>query len=234
MNRLIACAVLGIGLASSVVGCGDDDDDTPGNEAGSSAGGTSSAGKNAGGSSAQGGSSTTAGKSGGGAGNAGSGGKPGGGSAGTGGDAGASLGGDNLGGEANIGGESSGGAGGEGGAPTEPAQVANPYWLNKFCDSHASETVDCSNAVPWSQCYGLFYPYLSVDGGGGICSNETDMEAFPLTVGLMDALDDLAANCPDTTEADWSCDLQGTPQPKDQACKEANDAARAAALACEG
>jgi hypothetical protein len=237
MNRLIACALLGVGLASSVAACSDDDDTTPDDTAGTDSGGSSTAGKNSGGAGKAGSPTAgTAGKA-----TGGTGGSTGGGAGETTGGtdavggvpAGGAGGDDGVGGEA-VGGDGAGGEGGSGGVTELPPQIANPYWLNKFCDSQADETLACENSSSWAECYNIYYPFLSDGGSGGICVLETDMENFPLTVGLTLELDATAEACGATTEADWSCDLSGLPSPRVQACRTANDKLKAAYDDCGG
>jgi hypothetical protein len=234
MNRLIAYALLGFGIASSVVACGDDDSTTPDDNGGAGNGG-SSAGKNNGGNAGKAPTAGTAGKAtggtGGGAGE-GSAGEPAGGTDSVGGMPAGGAGGDDGGGGEAVGGN---GAGGEGGAPpVEPTTAASAYWLNKLCDSQAAETLACEYSPTWGECFNEYDPYLSVDGSGGICPLEEDMENFPLTVGLTLDLDEAAAACGVTSTEDWSCDLTGTPSPRVQACRTAWDKVKESREACLG
>jgi hypothetical protein len=252
MNRLIACALLGAGLASSLVGCGDDDSTTPDdNLAGTDAGGSNAGKANGGGAGKSGGPTAgNAGKGGSGGSSSGNGGSSGsGGSAGNAGNGGTTPNnaGESSGGADSLGGMPAGGAGGDGGGgeavggdgaggapPEEPPQSANPYWLNKFCDSQASETLACDTSSSWAICYNSYYPFLSDGGSGGVCVNETDLDNYPLTTDITLDLDAAAAACGSTTIEDWSCDLQGLPSPNAQACRAANEQVKAAYEACGG
>lgn len=232
MNRLIACALLGFGMTSLVVGCGDDDDGGGGNTAGTTTGGTSSSGTNAGGSTEAG----TAGKTTAGTGGAtgGSGGKPTGGTGagGSGGDAGAPIAGGGAGGQGGSA-EQVGGAGGEGGVaepPGEP-QLPTEYWLNKFCDAKAKETLNCEKSDPWTLCYDQYYGFLSAGGdGSGLCDNDDDVGTK--TLGVIGAIDQVAAACGTPTTEDFSCNLAGEAVADDGACAEADAAAVALYNAC--
>ncbi len=232
MNKLIACALLGLGLTQSLVACGDDDT-TP--DDGTAGGGAATAGKPSGGANQNAGS---AGKATGGA-SGGRGGTPSAGTAGTAGTAGSGAAGEGFGGEPAMGGAGGMGAGGEGdmggagGAPVTEPQLATPYWLNSYCDAQSAEMLACESSQEWYLCFTTYYPFLSQGGDGSkVCANETDMEAYPLLLGTVEAVDALAAACPDTTSEDWRCTLEGRPQPKDKACRDAYTAALAALMAC--
>jgi hypothetical protein len=239
MNKLVACALLGFGLTQVLVGCGDDDDAIEGGS-GTATGGTASAGKGSGGK----GGNATAGSSTGGnptggtnptAGSAGKGGAATGGTA-TGGTGNAGGEGGEVGqaGDGNMGGDGMGGAaGGAGGAgPVEPEpepQVASPYWLGKFCDAKSAELLMCETSPEWATCYGTYRPFLSTVGEGSCEDDDAEGTKFGA---LMNALDALAAACPTPDVEDWRCTFDGAPQAKDQACRDADDARRVAAMAC--
>jgi hypothetical protein len=237
MKKLVACALLGFGLTQVLVGCGDDDDvvnpgtsgsGTAGSNAGSTSGGTSSAGSSSGGKagSANGG---TAGKGSGGNATSGSGGKAGSSAGGTTADAGAggdinAAGNGGAAGETGVGG--GGGAGGE--APVEP-QVASEHWLSEFCDAKSAEVLMCDTSPEWALCYSTYRPFLSTVAEG-VCDGDDD--PFPKTVALIEALDNLAAACPKPDVDQWRCTFDGAPQALDQACRDADDARRVAAMNC--
>lgn len=138
-----------------------------------------------------------------------------------------------MGGEA--GGAVDGGAGGAGGAPiVEPEEIADPYWLSRFCDAQSKETLDCSASDSWANCYKDYFPFLPVDSTDGVCSNEEDFDTLPLTVAMIESLAALAADCPDPTVSSWSCDLQGSPQPNSSKCLAARNATKAEFVKCGG
>lgn len=241
MNKLLACALLSCGLIQSVVACSDDDDAPVGTAGSSAEGGTSQAGKGSGGSSAG---NASAGKSNGGSAGSAQGGTSG---AGQGGKGGASQGGSSgtttVGGDGSagdsVGGSDDGAAGGGGegggddGPPADP-QIADDYWLNKYCDAKAKMTLGCSGSPEWSSCYGTLTHFLYNGGdSAGVCDGEADSEEVPKTLALFDAMDALAAACPlPMTSDDWQCDLEGTPTPKDQTCRDAEQSWRAVYKAC--
>lgn len=237
MNKLVACALLGFGLTQVLVGCGDDDDVIDGGS-GTATGGTASAGKGSGGK----GGNATAGTATGGnatagtngtAGSAGKGGAATGGTAAGGtGNMGGAAGDGNVGGDDGVGG-AAGGAGGAGGAgPVEPdpePQVASPYWLSQFCDAKSIELLMCESSPEWDTCFSTYKPFLSTVASGE-CEND-DAE-YTKTIAMIEALDKLAAACPDPDVDQWRCTAEGAPLAKDQACRDADDARRVAAMAC--
>lgn len=235
MNRLIACVVLGFGLTSGVVACGDDDDNTPEDTGGTSSAGTAAAGKSGGGSSSGGSSSGGSGGTGGNSG--GSGGKGGGGSS-AGGTAGSGVGGQAVGGEDGVGGENVGGVAGEGvggegagGAPPEAEpQLPTPFWLANFCDAISLEELGCDKSPLWYTCYDPYSHFLSAGEPDGECID--DNEEFTKLQDTVTGFDNLAAACPDPTVEQFSCSLAGVPRAKDAACQDAFAAATAAYQAC--
>lgn len=133
-----------------------------------------------------------------------------------------------------MGGDNAGGAGGAGGAPPDEPQLSDQYWLNKFCDSLASETLGCEKSGTWSECFNSFTDFVQQGEFGGVCSNEIDVETFPLTSAMYNQLDATATACGKTSAADWSCDLTGAPIPKDQDCAAAYEDLKAAYTSCGG
>lgn len=237
MNKLLACALLSFGLVQSVVACSDDDDNSPAGTAGSGAeGGTAQAGKGSGGASAG---ASSAGKANGGNSNGGSpqagtggvaqGGKAGGAQGGSSGST--SMGGDGAGGDEAVGGADDGaaGGGGEGGAsdgPPKDPQLADDYWLNKYCDAKAKMSLGCDGSPDWASCYSELSHFLYNGGdAAGVCVGEpsgANQDEYPKTTAVFDAMDALAAACPlPMTASDWQCDLEGTPMPKNKACRDA-------------
>lgn len=233
MKKLIACALLGLGLTQSLVACSDDDDGGDntagmgGAAAGSDTGGKGGGGSGQGGSTAgtgMGGSAGSAGKGGGGSGGSGGSAQGGDGSAGE----PTSLGGDNAGGSDGGGGDGAiggDGAGGAGGAPPEePVQTPTPRWLEKYCDAKASDTLGCEGSPLWYDCFSGLYGFLSGEGGdaSGVCEN--DDEEFTKTVAMFSAMDALAAACPKPKTEDWRCNAEGLPEPLIKACRDAEAA----------
>ncbi len=244
MNKLIACALLGLGLTQSLVACGDDDDSS-GNTAGSAgtSAGTDTGGKNTGGAPTAGNGGKVSGGNANGGGDAG---KAGGGKGGMS-HAGEGAGGENLGGEtaggsggAGAGGDDAvggGGAGGEGGAmPEAPVQTPTPRWLEKYCDAKADDTLGCEGSPPWFDCFSTAFGYLSGEGGdaSGFCETDNpEAEEWPNTMAMIAALDALAAACPSPKVEDWRCNnLSQLPEPKDATCREAEAARVQAYMAC--
>jgi hypothetical protein len=245
MNKLVACALLGFGLTQVLVGCSDDDDAPPdggSGTAGTSNGGSSTAGKSSGGSSSagKGGSATagsaTAGSATGGNATAGSAGKGGSATAGTsaGGEGGVPGGAGEAGmaGMAGMAGETGdGGMAGAGGAPTvEPPKPATPLWLSDFCEAKSLEVLGCEDSKEWYQCFSPLRPFM-YSVGEGICPGEEELETPVKTLALYDAMDALAAACPDPDVEQWQCTL-GAPRAKDQACQDADDAVLVAFANC--
>jgi hypothetical protein len=240
MKKLVACALLGFGLTQVLVGCGDDDDAVDGGSgsSGTATGGTASGGKGSGGSATTAGSSTGGKATGGSNATAGSAGKGGtatggtatGGTGNAGGEAGA--GGENLGGGDGVGG-AAGGEGGAGGAgPVEPdpePQVASSYWLSKFCDAKSMELLMCESSPEWDTCFTTYKPFLSTDVQGECVDDDAEVTKL---IAMVEALDKLAAACPSPDVDDWRCTFDGAPQAKDQACRDADEARRVAAMNC--
>lgn len=242
MNKLVACALLGFGLTQVLVGCSDDDDEvsgtsgssTGGSSAGKSTGGSSSAGKSTGGSSSGGkaGSSTggtgTAGNT-----TAGSAGKGGSATAGT-----TSMGGEGgvagdsgVAGEGGVAGDSSGGMGGAGGEPPVVAEPASEFWLNQFCQAKSSELLQCESSPSWAQCYSTYHGFM-YSTGDGICPGEETSDNPVNTIALFDAMDALAAACPDPDVSQWDCTASGAPRALDIDCRNADEARRVATMNC--
>jgi hypothetical protein len=244
MNKLVACALLGFGLTQVLVGCSDDDDapiggsgsGTAGSSAGKNTGGSSSAGKSNGGNDSGGRAGSTAG----GTGTAGTG-TAGSTTAGTAGSATAgtsNMGGEGgVGGEAGMGGETSmggdaGGMGGSGGEPAVEPQAATDIWLTELCRAKSMEELGCDTSPLFYDCFGPLRPFLSTVNEG-LCDGEGEVENDPIpkTQALNDALDALAAACPDPTVDQWKCTF-GAPTAKDQACRDADEARRVAYNNC--
>lgn len=233
MNKLIACALLGLGLTQALVACSSDDDSSSstGGTGGASKGGTSSGGASGkGGSSAQGGSSS-GGKGGASGGGGGSAGKAGSGSGGTmvsmGGTApAAGMGGVDIGAAGDM------SAGGEAGAPAVVPVQATQLWLNEYCLARAQETLGCAKSPAWQDCFAINQPYLSTTQGA-LCQNETDTDNHPLTTAVWDSFDQLATLCKSPTTSQMHCNLNDEPEFLDAACRDA-DAAHAGVIAACG
>jgi hypothetical protein len=227
MNKLVACAVLGLCLTQALVACGDDDvsddDGTSGSSGTAGKGGSASGG---GGGKASGGS---------GAGKAGSGG---GGTTNIGGSDSAGAGGDENGVGGDVTGGGSGGdtgaggadsMGGAGGAPPVEPVIASEYWLSEFCAAKSLEERGCTAAQEWSVCFGLNRPYLEAVAEG-YCGEEVD--PWPKAKAVTAALNNLATSCRDPDVEDWRCTVSGAAEAKEQACREADEALFAAKEAC--
>jgi hypothetical protein len=250
MNKLVACALLGFGLTQVLVACSDDDDAPPdatsgsstgGSKAGTSNGGSSSAGKTNGGSSSGGGKAGSAnggsgGTATGGSATAGSGGNA---TAGTTTDVGGEGGVSGGAGEAGMGGVAGeggmtgdGGMAGAGGAPPVEPQAPTQIWLSHYCEAKSVEVLMCENSPEFATCYSEYRPFLSTVQEGICPGEEGENDPLVKTLALYDAIDALAAACPDPDVDQWQCTFAGAAQAKDQACRDADQAARVAYSNC--
>lgn len=107
--------------------------------------------------------------------------------------------------------------------------VVSDLWLSHFCEARSTEVLQCEDSgFEWSVCYSTYKPFLSTDVQG---SCEGDVDDAKL-IAMVEALDALAAACPDPDVDQWRCTFDGAPQPLDQACRDADDARRVATMAC--
>lgn len=235
MNKLVAFAALGLGLAQAVVACSSDSGSTDGTggTGGKSAGG--SGGKASGGS-AQAGSGGHGGVSGGATGGSSAGGSAGKGGTGptTGGTGGTGTGGSSAGAppEGGAAGDMGGSQAGAAGAPPVEPVMASEYWLNQYCSARSQEVLGCDNSPTWASCFDANQPYLSTTQAA-VCPNETDMDNVPLTLAVINAFDTLATDCMSPMRSDMRCNpTTHAPEFIDQTCRDADAARQEAVVAC--
>jgi hypothetical protein len=229
MNKLVACAVLSLGLTQVLVACGDDDasddDGTSGSSSTAGKGGSASGGT---GGKASGGSGGSKAGSGGG-GNTNGGGTDSGGAAGENNGVGGDPAVGGAGGDTGAGGNDN--MGGAGGAPPVEPEISTEFWLAEFCAAKSIEELECEFSPEWSLCYNPLRPFVQTIGEG-LCAGEEAGPTYTKTEALMAALN-LAANaCQAPDASQWRCDIGGQPQAKEDACREADEAIAAAWAAC--